>query len=423
MKDKTVVIIGGGVIGLFTAYYLVKNGIRPLIVDQGRVPGPQSCSSGNAGMIVPSHFMPIANRSTVKEGLLGLLDPYSPMGIHTLANPDLIRWLAMFLRYSYSNTLSNRANTLAELHLESRDLFQKVKSADLPELSLDLSGLLMLSSTQKSFDQEKRKAENSNKMNIPAEVWSAEKFSSHNPDLQSKLSGAIFYPMDGKINPMQMMDALASWLRLNGVEIIENCRITGWKTEKNLVVAIHESNREIVGEYFLISAGDQSGMISRSLGCHIPLQPGKGISYTVPNEGVTISHPALLQDHHVAITPYQDHTRIAGNFLLGNRLKTVPENRLSKIHDSVSLSFPGWNIPEPKAESGWFGFRPVSPDGMPILGRSKKFSNLFAGTGHSMLGISLGPISGKLLSDLISGIQIKPVYSKYLDPARFSNSF
>ena len=423
MRDKKILIIGGGVTGLFTAFYLIKKGFSVSIIDDGPVPGLHSCSSGNAGLIVPSHFVPIANKGTLKEGFLGTLTPGSAFGINGRGNPGLIRWLARFFRNSFSDMIPDKTETLAELHLESRDLFTKIQASEIPNLSLELTGLLMISSSEKSFDKERRSAEQSIRLGIPAEIWSPEKFNTLNAGLDANLAGAVFYPMDGKVNPFTMLRNLSDWLKANGVTIIENTRITGWDTLKNQIIAAKSDDREFRADEFIICTGDQSGSIAQLLGCEIPLQPGKGISFDFPNSGPVLSHPALLMDHHVAITPYENHTRIASGFLLGNRNSAISNSRLKRIHQSANRVLPGLKIPPTAPANAWAGFRPVSPDGMPIIGRSVKYSNLFTGTGHAMMGISLGPVSGSILSDLITGTHLKPSYSRYLAPSRFGNFF
>ncbi len=423
MRGKKTVIIGGGVTGLFTAYFLVKKGVEVTVIDDGTVPGFHSCSYGNAGMIVPSHFIPLANPGTLKEGVRASFTPGSAFGVHWSANSDMIRWLARFLRNSFSQTIPAKTETLAALHLESRELFQQVQTADIPDLTLDLTGLVMVSSTSKSFDLEKRNAGQSISLGIPAEVWSPDTFRSLNPDIDARLAGAVYYPLDGKVDPVPMLQSLASWLKANGVAIIENCRLTGWKTTDHQIIAANSDVREFIADDFLICAGDRSGLIAKQLGCEIPLQPGKGLSFDSPNSGPILSHPTLLQDHHVAITPYEKHTRFAGNFLLGNRNNSIPQERLDRIRQSTHQVFPGLTVNQPSAETSWAGFRPVSPDGMPIIGRSKKWSNLFAGTGHAMMGISLGPVSGSILSNLVTGIPVKTAYERFLAPSRFGNSF
>lgn len=423
MRSKKTLIIGGGVTGLFTAYFLTKKGVEVTVIDDGTVPGFQSCSSGNAGMIVPSHFLPLANPGTLKEGMLGSFTPGSAFGVSWSANPDLLRWLTRFLRNSFSQAVPAKTETLAALHLESRDLFQQVQLADIPDLSLELTGLVMVSSTAESFDKEKRSAGESIRLGIPAEVWSADKFRSMNPDIDARLSGAVFYPLDGKVDPVPMLQTMVDWLKKNGVTIIENTRVTGWKTDGHQIVAAKSGDAEFTADNFLICAGDRSGVIAKLAGCEIPLQPGKGISFDSRNAGPVLSHPTLLQDHHVAITPYEKHTRFAGNFLLGNRNSQVPQERLNRIRQSTQDVFPGLPVDQPFVDKSWAGYRPVSPDGMPIIGKSRKYSNLLTGTGHAMMGISLGPVSGNILSDLVAGIPVKPAYERYLAPSRFGNSF
>jgi len=423
MKESTTIIIGGGAIGLFSAYYLQQSGHRVTVIDQGPIPGQQACSSGNAGLIVPSHFIPLASPATLREGIKSLFQPSAPFGLSGSLNPELIGWLWQFYKSSLSRSLDAKTSLLAELNLLSRNLYQTIQHRQGINLSLSLSGLVMVSQTEKTFEKEKKSAAQSVRLGIPAEIWTAENYRSHNTALDPRLVGAVYYPLDGKIDPLPMLNHLKHWLIENGVSFIENARIQGWSFKRTEIESVKLTGNELKADQYLICAGEHSGKLVREMGLSIPLQPAKGFSYAFKNEQAPVSHPTLLQDSHVAITPYDSHTRLAGNFLLGNKQKRIPLFRMEGIHSSVRAAYPSWNIPNPTIDHSWSGNRPVSPDGLPLMGKSTVLRNLSVATGHAMMGISLAPVSGSIMADLINGTEEYSKFYPFISPVRFGRKF
>jgi D-amino-acid dehydrogenase len=423
MQEKSTAIIGGGAIGLFSAYFLNRLGHRVTVVDTGPVPGLSACSSGNAGLIVPSHFIPLASPGVLKEGLKNLLKPSAPFGVSWSFNPELFGWLWQFYKSSLSRSLATRAGLLAELHLLSRDLYLEIQEDQNINMTLSLSGLLMVSEKEKTFQQDIRTAGQSISLGMPAEIWSAQKYSEQNSTLNPRVAGAVYYPWDGSIDPLPMLNHLKHWLKNNGVRFIENAKSVRWRIEGRQIRSIMTPDNEVIASHFLVSAGSQSSGILKELGLSIPLQPAKGYSYLFKNEHKSVSHPTLLQDAHVALTPYANHTRIAGNFLLGNNRSVVPQYRLDDIDSSVRKTYPGWKFPEPASNRSWSGNRPVSPDGLPMIGKSSVYKNLSVSTGHAMMGISLAPASGSIIADWINDNGNHSKFESLLCPSRFKNRF
>jgi len=423
MKTKTALIIGGGALGLFTAYYLIKRGIETTVVDKSPIPDPGACSAGNAGMLVPSHFIRLANRSTLKEGIHSLFKPTSPMGIKWSVNPELFGWLWDFYRKSIQSSGNSHMKFLSALHLESRNLYNQIQVEDIPGLTMEMSGLVMASVTEKVFSSDKKTARIAADLGMPVEIWQNGEFTSQNPDLSPGVYGAVFYPLDGKVDPLPMLTELRQYLQSRGVRFLGGTAVTGFISREGRISAVSTTRGDIAADHFVVCTGAVSGKVLSGLGLRIPLQPAKGISYQFSNPGSTISHPTLLQDHHIAITPYETATRIAGNFILGDNTSTISGNRLQRIYQNVRSVFPGWEIPIPDASQAWWGARPVTPDGMPAIGTSAMYPNLSVNTGHAMMGISLAPVSGKIMAGMITGDSPDPLTTGFLNPGRFGNRF
>jgi D-amino-acid dehydrogenase len=423
MMSKKTAIIGGGAIGLFAAFYLNRLGHDVTVIDQARIPGIAACSSGNAGLIVPSHFVPLASPGVLKEGLKNLFNPSAPFGLKWSFNPELFGWLWNFYKSSMSRNLDQKTAFLAEMHLISRQLYREIQENQGINLSLSLSGLTMVSQKEKTFNNDIRIAEKSIALGIPAEIWSAEKYRNLNITLDPQLAGAVFYPLDGKIDPLPMLNNLKQWLSEHGVTFIENSGLFRWDASGTNIRSVALAQGDLEADNFLICAGDQSAEVLKNLGLSVPLQPAKGFSYLFKNNPYTVSHPTLLQDAHIAITPYDFHTRIAGNFLLGNRESNIPRKRLKDIYNGVKNSYPGWNAPMPAINHAWSGNRPVSPDGIPMIGTSSIYRNLSLATGHAMMGISLAPVSGSMIAEAINGSTKYSAFQPFLAPDRFGNRF
>jgi D-amino-acid dehydrogenase len=423
MKPSSALIIGGGAIGLFTAYFLSKKGIETTVVDENSIPGGETCSAGNAGMLVPSHFIRLANRQTLKEGMHNMFKPSSALGIKWSVKPEFFNWLWNFYRQSVRPTETSGMQYLASMHLDSRDLYRLIQDTDIAGLTMEMSGLVMASVSESIFESDIKTARLAGDIGMPVEIWSKGEFEARNASLAPEISGAVFYPLDGKVNPFPMMNELRKYLQAKGVRFIEETKVTGWKKVHRKIYGVISTAGELNADKYVICGGALSNRILPELGLSIPLQPAKGVSYHFANPGNTISHPTLLQDHHIAITPYETTTRIAGNFILGDGTPDISGDRLQNIYKNVRSVFPTWNIPQPEVADAWTGARPVTPDGMPVIGFSSHYPNLSINTGHAMMGISLAPVSGRIAADLIAGEPADPRTTSFLNPGRFGNRF
>ena len=416
-----VLIVGGGLIGLFSAWYLNKAGLKVAVVDSGPIPGPQSCSFGNAGMIVPSHFVPFATRHAFTQAIKSPFMKHSAIGIQP--GKDLIPWMFQFSKAAFFDDLNQKKKFLATASLESRDLYKQLHQEESIDFQLNLSGIQMLCRSAKTLKHEVQTGLIASDYGIKAEIWSAEEFLQNNPGMKARIAGAVYYPFDGAIDPFPMQKVLTEKLQQSGVRFLQNTPVLGWKHENGRIMAATTQHGVIGAGQFLIAAGGQTDQLTGMLRLSLPVLPGKGSSYQTKSPEIMLRIPTLLQDEHVAITPYPTHVRVASRFILGNRSSRVTFNDLQQVDSSIRKSLPNWSLSIPKTDHAWAGFRPVSPDGLPLIGRSQKFDNLAVAGGHAMIGLSLAPYTGLLVSKLLSDKQVHDQTVKLLNPGRFGQTF
>lgn len=405
MVQKPIAIIGGGIIGLFSAYYLLESGEKVVVIDKSS--GNEGCSFGNAGMVVPSHFIPLASPGMIEKGLKWMLDSESPFYVKPRISLELLKWGLQFYKKSNQKHVDSSVPLLRDLGLISKllyhDLAQKLK------YSYEEKGLVMYCKKQNTLDEEAHVAELANKIGIEAKVLDKKSIHKLEPEIRPEVAGAVYFPGDAHLNPTELIESLKKYLVDKGVVIKHNSEMINIQTVGDEITSLEILNDEQkemleVGNVVL-AAGSWSGILGKMLRLNLPMQAGKGYSVSksqVPNKEIFI--PNILVEARVAITPMSGRfVRFGGTMEIGGLDSTINMNRVRGIIKSVPEFFPDYALDVPKKEEVWYGFRPCSPDGLPYIGHSGAYKNLFINTGHAMMGISLAPASGKLIAQQILG--------------------
>lgn len=417
-QSRKTVVIGGGIIGLCSAWQLLERGVETVLIESSPVGGDNG-TRGNAGMIVPSHFIPLAAPGMMAKGLRWLLNPESPFAIRVRPDPALARWGWLFHRHSTTRHVRSSASLLRDLNLESRRMFATLADSG-EDFGLVKRGLLMLCISRSALDEEGLIAGNANAIGIRAEVLDAAGASNLDPGITMNIAGGVHYPDDCHLDPARLLDCLhARVVRLGG-RIIHDAKVDGIErdSEGRLSVVHGDGFREPAG-HFVIAGGMRSVGLLGGLGLRLPMQPGKGYSLTLDAPPQLPNLCSILTEAKVAVTPMGRRLRFAGTMEIGASDTRANPARLRGIIRSACEYFPGIS---PRAFDGvrpWIGHRPVSADGLPYLGRSPTDPNLIVATGHAMMGLSLGPVTGRLVADLVTGT---PAFRDIaaLAPARFS---
>lgn len=412
-----ITIIGGGIIGLCSAYYLSKAGIDVEVIDQTDL--TNGCSFGNAGMIVPSHFVPMATPGVIAKGLRWMFDSKSPFYIKPRLSVELIQWLWAFYQSCSKEKVDGAIPVLRDYHLLSKQLYRDL--ANNPELDFlyKEAGILMLFKTAKAEAEEKEMAELANEVGVEAKILSAGEVRKLETSTSTDVSGGIYYPGDAHLYPNRLMNNLLAYLKKRGVQFHDKTTVAGFKYQNDKIESVLTTKGEqIPVENLVIAGGAWTSGILKFLGIKMLLQDGKGYSITLKNVAENITIPSLLMEARVAMTPMGNDLRIGGTLEISNLSSKINHLRMEGILESVPKYYPALQPQMPPEKAIWHGFRPCSPDGLPYMGRSKKYKNLVIATGHAMMGLSLGPASGMLVSQIVQQ-NLPSINLTLLDPNRF----
>jgi D-amino-acid dehydrogenase len=399
--SRRLVIVGAGVVGLCAAYYARRAGFEVAVVERG---GPEmlGASFGNAGMIVPSHVIPLAAPGMVGMALRWMWDDESPFYLRPRLDLDLMRWGVQFMRAANWRRVEAAAPLLRDLHLASRERYLELER-ELGGFGLATRGLLMLCATDEGLAEEGKAAEFARGLDVPADVISASAARELEPGIEMTIAGAVHYPLDAHLDPGALLAALRRCLKDQGVAIHWNSEVTGFEERGRELVAVKTGHADLPADEVVLAAGVWTGKLARGLGLRLPLQAGKGYSLTVPRPRQIPRMCMLLHEARMAVTPMGDALRFGGTMEIAGIDEGVSASRVRGIVKSVPRYFPAFEADDFEGIKPWAGIRPCSPDGLPFLGRSRRYDNLTVATGHAMMGVSLGPITGELVTDLLLG--------------------
>jgi D-amino-acid dehydrogenase len=394
-----ILIIGGGIMGLSSAYYLSKAGYEVTILDKGDL--ADNCSYGNAGMIVPSHFVPLAAPGMIKQGVRWMFSSKSPFYVKPSLNPDLISWGLKFLKNANARHVEASAKPLTDLSLLSKSLYKELAKEPGFDFELTENGILMFYKTEKAGEEEAHLAEQGRKLGLDMELLTIAQCKALQPALELDVLGAVHYRCDAHLDPQALMTAMLKYLTAKGVDIVRNHEVTKIETSAGAITGVFTDDKKWTADEYIISGGSWSPSIAKLIDIKTPLMPGKGYSFMVKEPGKRMHIPALLAEARVAITPMNGSLRYGGTMELDKINSRINMNRVKGIVEAIPRYFPNLHPEIPGEKDIWFGFRPSSPDGLPYIGRSNKYSNLVVATGHGMMGLGLGPATGLLISEVI----------------------
>jgi D-amino-acid dehydrogenase len=412
---KNITIIGAGIIGLSSAYYLIKKGHSVRIID--RRDGTDNCSFGNAGLIVPSHFVPLAAPGMISKGIRWMFNPESPFFIKPRFDPKLIRWAWLFYRHANKQHVQRSLQCLKEYNLLSKSLYQQLFFSDDFDFDLHQKGLLILCKTMKGADDEILVGKMANENGIEARWYDRGDLCELEPQVNMDVKGGLYFPGDAHLTPNELMSKLKDYLEMKGVNFLWNQEVLDLEIQGDRVsyLICKEQKHEV--EDLLCAGGAWSAKLMEKLRIRMPLQGGKGYSFEMKKpSGIQI--PTVLSEAKVAVTPMNGFTRFAGTMEIDGLNNKTNKKRVLGIQKAVSSYYPDIKPEKESLSPVWNGLRPCSPDGLPYLGRTDKYKNLVIATGHAMMGLSMGPATGLMVSQLLEGKE-PAIDISLLHPQRF----
>lgn len=417
-QPKSVLVIGGGVIGLCTAYYAARQGLRVTVLD--RSPERRDgCSFGNAGMVVPSHFVPLAAPGMVALGLKWMWNPESPFYIKPRLDMDLLSWGYKFWRAANASHVARSAPLLRDMSFASRACFEELAGLPDNDFGLVKQGLLMLCKTEHTLQEEGKAAETARRLGVPAEVLDARQTAEHDPGIRMDVAGSVYFPKDCHLSPGRFMAALKRRLDEAGVNFLWETDVIDWRMGNGRIEAALTRRGEMTADEYVLCGGSWSAELARPLGLKIPMQAGKGYSLTLPDPKRLPRLCSILTEARVAVTPMGNTLRFGGTMEIAGLNEDINPVRVQGIIKAAPKYFPEFTPEDFRDIKPWRGLRPCSPDGLPYLGRTSRYRNLTIATGHAMMGLSLGPITGKLVAGILTD-QATPLDLSLLSPDRYN---
>lgn len=407
MNDgRRVLIIGGGVIGIASAYYLNQAGFQVTVLDKGRVGA--ECSHGNCGLICPSHVLPLAEPGAIRGAMKALLDPAGAFRIQPRLDLSLWRWLMKFAKRCNEKDMLTAAGAIQPLLTSSLQLYQELVSSEGLQCEWQKQGLLFVYQKQRAFEAYAPVNELlREKFNEPARRLDGAAVGEFEPALKDGLAGGWYFEHDAHLRPDRLIQSWRSLLESRGVRFVENCELQSLQethdstsVRGSRVTGVVAGGQTFEADSFVVATGAKTPLLASLLRFEVPIQPGKGYSITVARPPMCPTVPMIFPEHRVAVTPMDSGLRLGSIMEFAGYDAEIRPERLRLLTRGV-----GQYLREPlQAEwpEPWYGWRPMTYDSVPVIGRCPGFSNVLLATGHSMLGLSMAPATGRLVSEMIS---------------------
>lgn len=392
-----VVVIGAGVVGLASALELTDRGRVVTLLDRAPIDG--GCAVGSAGHLVPSHVVPLAAPGALATAARGLVRSNGAVSVHWSAAPAFWRWIVDFARSCTGESVASAAPALRDLAALSTEIWDEWLARSGRSAKND--GLLDVYRSERSFDAARAHADELRRWGVVADEIEGSRAISMEPSLRGPVAGAIHLVDDRSIDPGAAMADLVARVRSAGVELRPSCDVVDIEGSGDRVGVVRTSTGDLAPDHVVLAAGAWTGGLARLVGERIPMMAARGLSITVDCPVTGPRRPLLLGEDHVAVGAMAEQLRLSGWFQLNqfdthatperlHRLEAIARRRL---HLDATL----------RVRQRWAGLRPVTPDGVPIIGPTSRWSNVTVAAGHSMVGLTLGPGTGRLVAQLVCG--------------------
>jgi len=404
------VIIGGGVIGTACAHFLMQRGWQVTIVEQGEF--ASGASHANCGYLSPSHILPLAMPGAVRNALKMMWSKNSPIYVKPRLDFRLLGWLWNFSRRCNEKDMLTAGAARHALLQSSRTLYDELIREERLDCEYETRGLLFTYQDPGKFEHfAAEEALIREHFGVAARRLYGGELVELEPALKPGLAGAWLYEIDAHLRPDRLMSSWRAVLEKRGVMIRERTPARGFTHEGGRATALLTDGEQVPGDVFIVATGALTPLLEKHLGCRVPIQPGKGYSITMPRPARCPVYPTIFPEVKVAVTPFRSGYRLGSTMEFSGYDETLNPKRLNALKEGAA-KFLHEPYCEP-VEEQWYGWRPMTYDGVPMISRAPVAENLFLAAGHNMLGLSMAPATGKLIAELVTG------ESPHIDPTPY----
>lgn len=395
-----VCVVGAGVIGVCCAYFLARRGAAVTVLERAEIGA--GASSGNAGTISPG-YGPLTKPGRVSEAIRSLARPLSPLYIAPRWDPSLARWLLEFSRHCTAAHLEHCLSAAAPLHQATRPLFDELVREERLECDYRPGGYYEVFVTEAGLRAGRSEAEAQRRFGFRPEFLDGPALRERVPALHPRVRGGVFFPQGATLNPERFLVELAERARRLGAAVRSGVEVVELLVERSQVTGVRTRDGTVVrADAVVLTTGPYSATLATRLGYRLPLQPAKGYHLDRdPSPGATpeVNAACIMGETSVICTPMDGFLRFAGTLEFSGLNHEIRRARLEQLTRAAARYLVG--IGEAPARSEWCGLRPCLPDGLPVIGAAPRHPGLYLATGHAMLGLTLGPITGRLIAEWV----------------------
>ena len=414
MNGRGVVVIGGGVVGVASAYYLTRDGWDVTLLDKGGICA--GSSYGNAGLVVPSHVVPLAAPGVWWQGVKWMLHPESPFYIKPRGSRELARWLWRFRAACTPARMRRSMPLLRRLGVESLELYRELVEKGGFDFAFRHSGSMTVFFSAAGAAHGHEEARLLAEAGVPVEVLDGPTARAAEPALRPGVAGALLCREDALLVPDRFVKGLAQLTESLGARVLPHAEAIGFRTAGDRITAVETTRGVVAADTVVLAAGAWSPELGRALGLRVPIQPAKGYSLTYRRPARAPSIPLLPAEGRFSVTPMGELLRFGGTLELAGMDLSIKRRRVEALRRNALRCIEG--AEDLELLEIWRGLRPCTPDGLPLVGRPRRYGNLVMAAGHAMVGMSLGPVTGKLVAQMVAGATPAPDV-QLLDPDRF----
>jgi D-amino-acid dehydrogenase len=399
-NPSTAIVIGGGLVGCSAAYYLAKRGWQVRLLERDQL--GSGASLGNCGYVCPSHVLPLAAPGAVGSTLRTMMRGDSPIAVRMPPSLSLLAWSRRFMSKCNKTSMELASAGRHALLVSSMRLYRELVASESMNCEWRDKGLLLVFSSAKEFDAYGATASVLREhCGIPMSEHAGEAVRELDPALRTGLAGGWLCEGDSHLHPGKLLSAFREVLERLGVEIVEQVEVERIVVDRGRVTRVVTSAGDESADAYVLATGVNSPVFAGSLGCTIPIQPGKGYSLTMPAVPGGPTRPMIFEEHHVAVTPFDGQVRIGSTMELGSHNLRANPKRLSLLMKSARAHLAV--CPDAGGIEPWVGLRPMTYDDLPCIDHSPLAQNLVVAAGHGMIGVSTAPATGLLAAEMLSG--------------------